>query len=171
MERLGHKRRVFVTAVMVIWLCAGAAFAEDEGDHWPHNHIAVVVGRAYERASDGHEEEGNLVGVEWELQFSERWGVGVVFEQEAFGENKEANRHAILAIPVSYHVNDGWRIFAAAGLEFRNLGDPDEPIIRLGTGYNFEVGNHFTIAPELMIDFISGGDKVYVVALAFGYGF
>lgn len=171
MSRLIQRTSTLIVANTAVWFSCSAAFAEEDGHHLPHNHIAVVVGRAYERASDGHEEEGNLLGVDWEYQFDERWGVGIVFEQEAFGGNTKANRHSILAVPVSYHLNDRWRVFGAVGMEFRDLGDPDEPLIRLGTGYNFHIGKHFTIAPELMFDFISGGDKVYVFGLAFGYGF
>jgi hypothetical protein len=161
----------FVIPGIVMWLPSAAASAEQDGHQLPHHHIALVVGRAHERASDGHAEDGNLLGVEWVRQFSERWSYGIVFEQEAFGENRQANRHAILAIPVSYHMNDHWRIFGAAGMEFRKFGDPDKPLFRLGSGYGFDISSHFTIAPEVMIDFVSGGDKVYVVALAFGYGF
>jgi len=44
-------------------------------------------------------------------------------------------------------------------------------MLRLGTGYEFEIGKHFTLAPEAQVDFVAGGTKVYVIALSLGYGF
>lgn len=82
-----------------------------------------------------------------------------------------SKRHGILAIPFSYHPNKHWRLFMAPGLEFRKPGDPDKALLRVGSGYEFKIGGHFTIAPEFQIDFVAGGTKVYVFALAFGYGF
>jgi len=35
----------------------------------------------------------------------------------------------------------------------------------------FKIGGHFTIAPEFQIDFVAGGAKVYVISVAFGFGF
>jgi len=161
----------------VIWLMAAAVFsgkvshaAEDAGHHLSHNHIAVIVGRAYEETDDGHHEDGNVVGVDYTRQFHEHWAWGLTFEQEAFGNNDQS-RHGVFALPVSYFVNERWRFFAGPGIEFRGRGDPDEPMLRIGTGYEFDIGKHFTLAPEAQIDLISGGTKVYVVALSLGFGF
>jgi len=144
--------------------------AEDEGHHLPHNHIAVLAGRAYEETKDGHHEDGNLLGIAYTRQFHEHWGWGLTFEQEVFGNN-EQTRHGVFSVPVSYFVNDRWRLFIAPGVEFRGRGDPDEAMLRLGTGYEFEIGKHFTLAPEAAVDFIAGGTRVYVIALSLGYGF
>lgn len=142
--------------------------AESEGHHLPHNHLALIVGTAIEHHDD-HEEAGALLGVEYERQYSEKWGIGGVFEQEAFGDR--TNRHAILALPISYHVNKHWRLFVAPGLEFSSPGDADKALLRFGTGYEFNLGRHMTFAPEFLVDFVSGGAQVYVFALTFGYGF
>jgi hypothetical protein len=50
-------------------------------------------------------------------------------------------------------------------------GDLDKAMLRVGTGYQFSLGGHWTLAPEVQVDFVSGGAKVYVFALALGYGF
>lgn len=149
---------------------SGASLADDEGGHHlPHNHIALIAGIAYEEADDGHHEDGHLAGIDYVRQFSEHWGWGVTFESEVFGS--EQKRHGVLAVPVSYFLGDHWRLFAAPGIEFREPGEPDKAMFRVGAGYEFELGAHFTLAPEAQIDFIAGGTKVYVIALALGYGF
>lgn len=155
-------------AVGILTLPSCIFAAEGEEHHLPHNHVALIIGTAMER-HDGHEEDGGLLGLEYERQYSEKWGIGGIFEQEAFGGR--TNRHAILAIPVSYHVNKHWRLFMAPGIEFRKFGDPDKALLRLGTGYEFNLSSHLTIAPEFQVDFVAGGARVYVFALAFGYGF
>ena len=150
---------------------SGATLAEEEGGHHlPHNHIALIAGIAYEETDDGHHEDGHVVGIEYVRQFSQHWGWGAAFELEAFGDNDQ-KRMGILALPVSYFVNEHWRLFAAPGIEFREAGDPDKPMFRIGTGYEFSLGDHFTLAPEAQIDFVAGGTKVYVIALSLGYGF
>ena len=142
--------------------------SEGSASHSPHNHIAFILGTATEN-HDSHRQSGGLLGLEYERQYSETWGVGAVFEQEAFGDR--TNRHAIVAIPVSYHPNEHWRLFMAPGLEFHSPGDPGKALLRIGSGYEFKIGGHFTVAPEFQIDFVAGGAKVYVFAVAFGYGF
>jgi hypothetical protein len=144
--------------------------SEDGGHHLPHNHIAINIGKAYEETADGHHEDGHLLGISYTRQFHKNWGWGLTFEQEAFGENNQ-NRHAVFSIPFSYFINDTWRLFAGPGIEFRERGDPDKALLRFGTGYEFHIGKHFTLAPEAAVDFIAGGTKVYVVALSLGYGF
>jgi hypothetical protein len=144
--------------------------AEDSGHHLPHNHIALIVGHAEEEQADGHHEDGKLFGIDYIRQFHEHWAWGLTLEQEGFGDNDQA-RHGILAVPVSFFVNDRWRVFAAPGIEFREKGERDKALFRLGTGYSFSLGKHLSLAPEVQIDFIEGGTKVFVFALALGYGF
>jgi hypothetical protein len=149
---------------------SGATLAEDEsGHHLPHNHIALIAGIAYEETDDGHHEDGHLVGVDYIRQFSEHWGWGVGFESEVFDNSQE--RTGVLAAPIIYFPSGHWRLFAGPGIEFRGRGDPDKAMFRVGIGYEFALGKHFALAPEAKVDFVAGGTKVYVIALALGYGF
>ena len=109
------------------------------------------------------------MGIDYVRQFSEHWGWGVAFEQEVFGNDQK--RHGVLAIPISYFPGNHWRLIAGPGIEFREPGDPDKAMFRIGAGYNFALSKHFTLAPEAQVDFIAGGTQVFVVPLALGYGF
>lgn len=144
--------------------------AEEEEHHLPHDHLALLVGVAYEEESDSHNEDGYVAGLEYIRQFHEHWGLGAAFEFNSFGGDT-MKRQAVLVIPVSYFPAERWRLFAAPGIEFRDRREPDKAVLRVGAGYEFEIGRHMTFSPEFQIDFVSGGTKVYVFLLTFGYGF
>ena len=135
----------------------------------PHHHIALIVGHAEEEQSDGERESGSVLGLEYVYKFHERWALGGVFEIETFGDNHK--RHGILAVPVSFYASKHWRLFAAAGVEFSEPWKADKAMGRLGTGYEFPLGKSgWTLAPEVQVDFVEGGTRVDVFALALGYG-
>ena len=143
--------------------------SEDGGHHLPHNHIALTVGNLYEEQADGHRERGHVLGLAYVRQQTEHWGWGVAAEMEAFGDGND--RLGVLVVPVSYFINDRWRLLAGPGLEFREPGEKEHAVFRIGTGYEFKLGEHFTLAPEAVIDFVEGGTTVYVLGFALGYGF
>jgi len=62
-------------------------------------------------------------------------------------------------------------LIAGGGVEFREQGDPDKALFRLGAGYSFALGERLTLTPEAVVDFIAGGTTVYVIAMSLGYGF
>ena len=165
-------KRYPVIALLVISLALGGhdiLAAADDGHHLPHNHIALIAGGAYEEQADGHRERGNVLGVEYVRQVTDHWGWGAALEMEAFGN--ENNRLGILVVPVSYFPDERWRLLAGPGIEFRERGDREHAVFRIGAGYEFEIGKHFTLSPEAIIDFVAGGTTVYVLGFSLGYGF
>lgn len=151
----------------------GQAAENEEGHHEENhhqpNHIAFIAGLAFEEQADGHRERGDVVGLEYIRRLNSSWAWGASFELEVLGDNMK--RHGILAIPISYFPTDSLRLFAGPGIEFRDKGEPDKPIFRLGVGYEFELNSKFSLSPEAQIDFLPGGTNVYVLALSLGYGF
>lgn len=109
-----------------------------------------------------------MLGIEYFRTIHPDWRFGFAVETESFGDHHE--RSGVLAVPVSYFATDAWRIFVAPGVEFRDR-QADEFMFRVGTGYTFNLNERLSISPEFQIDFIAGGTKVYVFALAFGLGF
>jgi hypothetical protein len=163
--------RTSLTCLIVIGASWGAHVlaAEDTELHLPHHHLAVIVGHAQEEQEDGHHESGTVLGLDYIYRFHEHWGVGAAFEVESFGNNHD--RHGILAVPVSFFPSHHWRLFAAPGMEFSEPWEAEKAMFRLGVGYEFELGKRLTLSPEVQVDFVEGGSKVYVLALAFGFGF
>ena len=143
--------------------------AEDGGHHLPHNHIALTVAAVYEEQADGHHQRGSMLGLAYVRQQSEHWGWGVALEMEAFGDNND--RVGVLVVPVSYFLNERWRLLAGPGIEFTEPGEKEHAVFRIGAGYEFKLGEHFTLAPEAVVDFVAGGTTVYVLGFALGYGF
>ena len=43
-------------------------------------------------------------------------------------------------------------------------------LLRLGAGYDFEVGKHMTIGPDFAFDLLKG-EKVFVYGITIGFGF
>ena len=158
-----------ISALLVSALIAGPAIAAEveshEGGHAiPHSWVAVSLGYALERKR-AEDEEAGAVGIEYGYRFSKKWGVGAVVE--ALGS--DTVRDASLIIPLSFHPYAGWRFFTGPGVEFGE--EHNDWMLRFGGGYEFELGNRWTLAPEVVYDVIESGKRTYIFGLAFGRGF
>ena len=142
---------------------ATPAFSED-GHSLPHHHLALFVGAGEERLR-GVSHAEKAIGVEYELRFEEKWGIGAVLERV------DVNHHTnkALVVPFSYHPGGNWRFFAGPGYEFTE--NKDKFLVRLGGGYEFHLNDRWTISPEVVFDSIDGGSSVYLLGIAVGYGF
>ena len=160
---------ITLTAILLSLASHYGLAADEAGHHLPHNHIALVAAAAFEEQADGHRERGKVLGLEYIRQVTEHWGWGAAIEMEAFGDHHD--RLGILVVPVSYFPNERWRLLAGPGVEFREPGEREHAVFRVGAGYEFEIGKHFTLSPEAVIDFVAGGTTVYVLGFSLGYGF
>lgn len=144
---------------------ADSAGSEDGGHaEIPHSILAVSVGYALERKR-GKDEEAGTISLEYAYRFSQKWSVGGAIE--ALGD--DVTRDVSLAALVSFHPGGHWRLFAGPGYEFAE--NEDEFLIRIGVGYEFLVGDDWTLAPELVGDFLEGGKRTYILGLAVGREF
>jgi hypothetical protein len=165
-----YRRLLFVLSLAVTATMSDNVLAAEGADHHHKNHIAFLVGHAEEEQEDGHHESGGMWGLEYIRQIiNEHWRIGAAFEMETFGDNHD--RYGILAVPVSYFVTPSWRVFVAPGVEFGESWKAEDAMVRLGTGYTFELTKRFSITPEAQVDFVEGGKQVYVLSLAFGIAF
>ena len=168
------------TALLISTLVfSSASMAADD---IPYHHLALFLGFGVEEKKN-HDEDTLAVGLEYEYRFSERWGIGRVYEQ--LGE--DSIRNEVIVLPVSLHVRHGWRFFGGPGYEWHDDSSAekshedadkegkhphkDKFLLRLGVGYEFKVGGHWSVAPELLVDAIEGGDTTWVGGVAIGYHF
>jgi hypothetical protein len=156
-------------AFVLLALNAGSIAAEEGADHSghhviPHHWVAGVVGYALERKRE-KDKETLAIGVEYGYRFSEKWGIGAVYETLG----ADVVRDTALVAPVSFHPHAGWRLFAGPGIEFTDKHD--DWMLRFGAGYEFELSDHWTLAPEFVYDVIESGKRTYILALALGYAF
>jgi hypothetical protein len=161
------KRQIFfVLTIMLCFISPWAVAEEGTGHHLnSHRHVAVFAGGGFERDSQGHEENGYALGVVYELQFREKWGIGAAVEY-LFGDG--SHRSWAAAIPLSYHPTEKWRFFAGPGLE---TGDKDKFLMRVGTAYEYSLNSRWSVSPEFMADFVESGAQTYLLGIAIGYGF
>jgi len=144
------------------------ALANDEAEHHEtsKHELALFVGGGVEREHGGHEESGAAIGIKYDLEFSEKWGASVDLE---YLSGSGTHRSWVVAVPVSYHPNEKWRVFAGPGKEFG--GEKDNYLLRAGLAYQIPLSQRWSIYPEFVVDFSEGGAKTYVLGMSIGYGF
>lgn len=145
---------------------AGYASAAENGHH--PNQIFFLAGNPQE-VKDGERTSGGMLGIAYERRLSDRWNFMAAWEQEAFGDRTK--RQMVIFAGAAYGITDHWAVFGGPGVEGRKLGERDYFLFRLGTGYEFALKGSLSLTPELSIDFVDDGTRVYVFALALGYGF
>lgn len=141
--------------------------SEENGHHeYPHHHVALFAGAGFERDDHGHEEDGAALGLEYEIQWNEKWGIGTDVER-LFGDGQ--NRSWVVVIPISFHATESWRLFAGPGFESNEV--KDKYLMRAGIAYEISFHQRWSASPEILVDFIEGGATTYVLGIAVGYGF
>ena len=131
-------------------LCAGTASAAEQS-------LSLFAGITDDRGDNVFS-----MGLDYEYHLSELIGVGGLLDV-AGGDV----RSFVVGVPVFVHPVGGLLLLAAPGVEHQNDGS-NEFLIRIGVGWEFEVGERFVLTPILNVDFVDG-DKVYVYGVAFGY--
>ncbi len=155
------------TVAVLLGLAGSNCLADEAAGHHtlPHNHIAFFAGIGFENDGKDHEESGTAVGLEYELQYHEKWGLGFDLEK-LFGS--DAKRSWVAAFPISYHPNEQWRFFSGPGLE---SGDHEKFLLRFGVGYEIPFAGKWIASPEFVLDMIEGGAVTAVLGVSVGFGF
>ncbi|MGI9344478.1 MAG: hypothetical protein ACR2QV_16720 [Gammaproteobacteria bacterium] len=158
--------RIFIFATILCFGFMTASAAEPGDAYHPHQHASLFLGAGAERKKDGREKQiGIAVGGEYEYWFRPQWAIGGVFE--ALGKN--TLRDIVVVVPISYRPAEGWRLFAGPGYEF--TATKDKALLRIGVGYEIKLDGNWSVAPELIADFIDGGAQTLLMGVAIGYEF
>ena len=109
---------------------------------------------------EGDEEKSVFVpsiGFDFFYYLNHKWSLGFVADLELSEYLVSFNREPlnrekafILALLASYEIQPGWGILVGGGIELekhKNLG-----VVRLGTEYEFDLGNEWSLAPSLFWD-------------------
>jgi hypothetical protein len=171
-EAMGHLRmklrhlllaggRAALAGLVLMPITPGAAAAEEPAaqEARPHHLSVVLAGTRVPEA----EETGFTIGLDYEYRVSELIGLGFVVEH-AFGEIDSTTLLAVADI----HLIKGLAIQAGPGVEF--VDDESVFVFRLGLLYEFELGEAFTLSPQLHYD-ISAGEDAIVFGVAIGRAF
>jgi len=114
-------------------------------------------------------------GIEYQRQISSRWYLGV--EAIELSTN-DVSRSWLVVVPAYFSPLGGLGLKAGPGLE----GSSEEPedggesetttqfAVRVGAGWEFELGERFTLTPEANLDLV-GGSATLVYGVSFGLRF
>jgi hypothetical protein len=134
------------------------------------NVVALFLGITDEK---GHDLEATE-GLEYAYRVGPLWSVGVLVEY-AGGDL----RNAVAVVPFYWWPHAGWYFLAGPGIEFHSGRDnmpPEESedeeffVVKIGVGYEFELGKRFMLAPNYNLDFVDG-EQVSVYGVSFGIKF
>jgi hypothetical protein len=128
-------------------------------------HHRLSVGFGYTFVPQGEEEpegeKGILVptlSVEYFYKFSHKWSAGVMVDFELsqyvipfLDDFLERDKAIIFGVVGLYEPIIYWGIFAGAGMEIEN--HHNFAVLRVGTDYEFQIGNNWDISPSLAFDY------------------
>ena len=148
-------------------LCPSVVWSAEETGHGklPHHHLALFAGGGVETESGHSSHAGFALALTYEYRFHENWGIGATVD--ALGQN--TSRNSAVAVPVSFHATEHWRLFAGPGIEF--VDHKNEFLIRMGVGYEIPLTGNWTLAPEFAADFVEGSKRLFIGGVALGYEF
>ncbi len=160
------RRRVQLAWAAIMGLLLAAALTypsaaqEAEGAGSMPHHLSVVIGGTHIPDAD---ETAFTLGLDYEYRLNRTLGLGVVAEQ-AFGPIDSTTLLAVADI----HITEGLAIQTGPGVEF--LDGESFFVTRIGAVYEVEVGEAFTLSPQVHYD-ISTGEDAIVFAFAIGRAF
>ena len=134
-------------------------------EHHKRHSIDLFLGAALETKTNNKDETGMAYGLEYTYHINKDFGLGVALETL----RNETLRELIVVVPVTYHINAQWSIFAGPGYE---KGDHEgQYLLRVGLGYTYALGDGFVLEPKVMLDAIESGRMTWVGGVSLGYGF
>ena len=158
------KTILLLIITMLLALHGFAQESQEEGLEERKIHtLALVFGYTHIPSAyvDGHSRSSinaPTIGLDYFLQVSEKWKIGIVTDLEFekyyvdFNEEElERERALVTGILVGYEFAKRWSILLGPGVEFeknRNLF-----ILRSSIEYEFELGNNWGLAPVFNYDF------------------
>ena len=153
---LVHFFRLQGVAAAVLFLLSPPSAAETPGQHighFPGHVLGVFIGDTFEERR-----EGVTLGLEYEYRASERFGVGFIAEHVS--GDLDLN---VFVVPFALH-HGPWKLYTGPGLETGHHGD--KAMLRVGVEYGFHL-NRFEISPQVDVDFVEGGETLFVIGVVF----
>ena len=167
---------VLTGVISILAFVTPVSVAQEEGAGPSEKHM-VGLGAGWthipEGADDVESDKGVWVftgGIVYHYRFKDPWSVGAVVEVE-FGEylivDIDLNREnaVILAGLLYLEAYPRWSVYLGGGVEVEK--HENQAIMRLGTEYEFIVGDGWVITPTIFVD-VKEEFNSYAFAVAFG---
>ena len=159
---------VAISLLFVALICA-SAFAGGDGRtstsskavYKGHkNHLALFTGITHHEDNDEFS-----IGLDYEYRFHKIFGIGGLVEYT--GGDCDS---WIFGVPVFIHPYKGAQFIVAPG--FISEDDETDFLLRLGAGYQVEIGKGWSLTPQYNVDFIEGESELaQVIGVALGFAF
>ena len=156
-----------ISLFFIFTLATGSIIAQEyvvheESDHaFLHHRLSGGFGYTFipeGGESDDHGIFAPTIAIEYFYKFSHHWAAGLMMDMELTKyiipfNNEYLNRDKLLIFTVvgMYEPIEYWGIIAGAGIEIEH--HHNFAVLRAGTGYEFDIGNHWDITPTLTFDF------------------
>lgn len=132
---------------------------EAEEERLRHHKLNLFLGYTGERGHGG----GQTVGLDYLYRFNEHWGVGAFIDLAAGGMKTR-----VLGAGLDFHPIEAVFLFVGPGVEW--VDGESQGLIRVGTGYEIELGERLSTGPALYIDFLEDGEFAWVAGVLLSYG-
>ena len=152
---------LLIPFILIVAFSPSVVAGETYGGAFHQHHLSLFVGNTQEGFSD----YGFSIGMDYEYRFNSLFGLGGTVEYT--GGDFE---HWLALVQMVFHPSENWGIILAPGTEIKKGEYERDFIFRVGVGYQFYLGETFTIAPNFVVDF-SDGETLAVYGVSFGFGF
>ena len=134
---------------LALLISSSLALASDDEHGADKNHIVGVFLGA---TNDAHSVTDETVGVEYEYKFTERFGIGAVYEYSPDAHDDDGV--SVYLASAYLHPYAGWRLGLGLGEEkVHGSHGHEEGLFRASVAYDFHVGG-FGIAPTFNLDIV-----------------
>jgi len=127
---------------------------EVEQEEFRRHKLNLFLGYTGERGEGG----GQTVGLDYLYRFDSHWGVGAFIDLAAGGLDSR-----VIGAGLDYHPIEPVFLFVGPGIEW--VDGESQGLLRVGGGYEWEVGERVALGPTAYVDFLENGEFAWVVGL------
>lgn len=165
----------------LLMLCSIISFAQEEKEKKENRHyISITFAESYIAKGvgiDNLDHKGHFVpsfGLDYLYRFHPKFEAGIMFDYELghylipHEEDLERENAIVLCGVVTYEVLPSWNVFVGGGIELEkhhNLG-----VFRIGTEYNFDLSENWSIPLGTFYDIKEGYDT-WSISVGIGKSF
>lgn len=184
------KHHILIPFIWVLLVITSNTYGQSHHDSDGQKHefkrfrMAINLGHAYiPSASIGKDRDFAVIpvwGFDFQYWFSPKWGLALkndieiakytIDNSDAHSDDLERTNPIIVSLPVLFSPwNNGLTFLLGPGIELE--GHQNFSIFRFGLGYEFEFGNHWDFAPEIVYDLKDGHINSLTIAIGVGKRF